>query len=299
MVAQNKKYTDYFFVFLIVLILLTNCCEFPRLSMVVPVYISEISPPEIRGSLLVFEELSIVFGIVVAFWITYGTRVIPNHWSWQLPFLLQILPGVLLGFGAILLPYSPRWLASKGHEDAALRSLAKLRALPDTDHRVRREWIDILAEARFQNAVMAERHPTLAGSSDKSSLIKLEFVSWTDCLRAGCLRRTHVGAGLMFFQQMVGINALIYYSPSLFATMGLNIDMQLIMSGVLNISQLVGVVSSLWTMDRFGRRKLLLAGSACMFFAHFIIAILVGKFSYDWTKHVTEVSGFPRPEKLS
>ncbi|KKY36430.1 putative mfs monosaccharide [Diaporthe ampelina] len=258
------------------------------LSMVVPVYISEISPPEIRGSLLVFEELSIVFGIVVAFWITYGTRVIPNHWSWQLPFLLQILPGILLGFGAILLPYSPRWLASKGHEDAALRSLAKLRALPDTDYRVRREWIDILAEARFQKAVMAERHPTLAGSSDKTSLVKLEIVSWTDCLRAGCLRRTHVGAGLMFFQQMVGINALIYYSPSLFATMGLNVDMQLIMSGVLNISQLVGVVSSLWTMDRFGRRKILLVGSACMFFAHLIIAILVGKFSYDWTKHVTE-----------
>lgn len=186
--------------------------------MVVPVYISEISPPEIRGSLLVFEELSIVFGIVVAFWITYGTRVIPNHWSWQLPFLLQILPGILLGFGAILLPYSPRWLASKGHEDAALRSLAKLRALPDTDHRVRAEWMDILAEARFQKAVMAERHPTLAGSSEKSNKIKLEIVSWTDCFRAGCLRRTHVGAGLMFFQQMVGINALIYYSPSLFVS---------------------------------------------------------------------------------
>jgi MFS family permease len=110
---------------------------------------------------------------------------------------------------------------------------------------------------------MAERHPTLAGNKDKSSLIKLEIVSWTDCFRAGCLRRTHVGAGLMFFQQMVGINALIYYSPSLFATMGLNIDMQLIMSGVLNVSQLVGVVSSLWTMDRFGRRKILLVGSAC------------------------------------
>lgn len=65
----------------------------------------------------------------------------------------------------------------------------------------------------------------------------------------------------MFFQQFVGINALIYYSPTLFQTMGLNYSMQLIMSGVLNVTQLVGVSSSLWTMDRFGRRPLLLWGS--------------------------------------
>ena len=65
----------------------------------------------------------------------------------------------------------------------------------------------------------------------------------------------------MFFQQFVGINALIYYSPTLFQTMGLNYSLQLIMSGVLNVTQLVGVSSSLWTMDRFGRRPLLLWGS--------------------------------------
>ena len=56
------------------------------LSMVAPLYISEISPPEIRGSLLVLEELSIVTGIVVAFWITYGTRYMTGEWSWRLPF---------------------------------------------------------------------------------------------------------------------------------------------------------------------------------------------------------------------
>lgn len=56
--------------------------------MVVPIYISEISPPEIRGSLLVFEELSIVVGIVVSFWIPFGTKDTQGHWSWQLPFLL-------------------------------------------------------------------------------------------------------------------------------------------------------------------------------------------------------------------
>ena len=67
--------------------------------------------------------------------------------------------------------------------------------------------------------------------------------------------------------------------------MGLNYDMQLAMSGVLNITQLVGVSTSIWTIDRFGRRPLLLWGSALMLFSHIVIAALVGKFSYDWPGH--------------
>ncbi|KAM6519017.1 hypothetical protein FALCPG4_012672 [Fusarium falciforme] len=259
-----------------------------QLSMVIPLYISEISPPEIRGTLLVFEELSIVAGIVIAFYITYGTRYISSHWSWQLPFLLQILPGLVLGFGAIFLPYSPRWLASKDREDEALSNLAKLRALPATDPRVQREWMEIIAEARFQTGILKERHPQLTQRTDISGRMRLEFVSWTDCLKPGCWRRTLVGAGIMFFQQFVGINALIYYSPTLFGTMGLDFNMQLTMSGVLNVTQLIGVLTSLWTLDRFGRRSILLLGSVLMLVAHVIIAALVGKFSDNWPSHKAE-----------
>ncbi|KAH9235828.1 hypothetical protein K456DRAFT_1748443 [Colletotrichum gloeosporioides 23] len=258
------------------------------LSMVVPVYISDISPPEIRGTLLVFEELSIVVGIVVAFWITYATKDIPNHWSWQCPFLIQIIPGVLLGIGAIFLPYSPRWLASKDRHEESLATLARLRGLPQEDPRVRREWIDIVAEARFQAMVLKERHPRLTASPAISDKIKLEVVSWTDCFKTGCWRRTHVGVGIQAWQQWVGINALIYYSPTLFATMGLDYNMQLLMSGALNCVQLMGVLSSLWTLDRFGRRNILLLGSVCMCLSHVVIAILVGKFSHDWPSYVTE-----------
>ncbi|KAI9722624.1 MAG: hypothetical protein M1812_001555 [Candelaria pacifica] len=257
------------------------------LSMVAPVYIAEISPPEIRGALLVLEEFSIVLGIVVAFWITYGTQYIGSEWAWRLPFLLQIIPGLVLGIGIVFLPFSPRWLASKGRDQEALQSLGKLRQLPTSDQRVRQEWYDIRAEVAFHKEVSVERHPDLQDRR-KSSRAKLEVVSWVDCFKRGCWRRTHVGIGLMFFQQFVGINALIYYSPTLFETMGLDHSMQLIMSGVLNITQLVGVSTSIWTMDRFGRLPLLLWGSLMMFISHFIIAILVGKFSDDWPSHRPE-----------
>ena len=104
------------------------------LSMVAPSYISEISPPEIRGKLLVLEEFSIVTGIGIAFWITNGTRFMHGEWSWRLPFLLQMVPAFVLGAGVYFLPFSPRWLMSKGRSDEALHSLTQLRRLPPSDN---------------------------------------------------------------------------------------------------------------------------------------------------------------------
>ncbi|KAL8950413.1 MAG: hypothetical protein Q9222_003551 [Ikaeria aurantiellina] len=254
------------------------------LSMVAPLYISEISPPEIRGALLVLEEFSIVAGICIAYYITYGTRVMNGEWSWRLPFLLQMIPSTVLGLGILFLPFSPRWLASKGRDDEALQSLGKLRQLPVTDQRVQQEWFDIRAEVAFHKQTNAIKHPNLQTKSTINS-VKLELMSWIDCFRRGCWRRTHIGIGLMFFQQFVGINALIYYSPTLFETMGLDYSMQLIMSGVLNVTQLVGVSTSIWTIDRFGRRPLLLWGSFFMTISHLIIAVFVGKYSKHWPDH--------------
>jgi MFS family permease len=159
------------------------------LSMVVPLYISEISPPEIRGTLLVLEELSIVTGIVIAFWTTYGTLHIPSEWSWRLPFVLQIIPGLVLGVGIIFLPFSPRWLCSKNRDDEALVALSKLRQLAPTDHRIQREWFDIRAEVALHTEISAERHPHLQERT-AGNRIKLEIVGWTDLFKSGCWRRT-------------------------------------------------------------------------------------------------------------
>ncbi|KAI1213732.1 general substrate transporter [Annulohypoxylon truncatum] len=257
------------------------------LAMVAPLYISEIAPPEIRGTLLVLQELSIVTAIVAAFYTTYGTRYIPSEWSWRLPFLIQMIPAFFLGAGVPFLPYSPRWLASKGRNEESLQVLCKLRGVPATDERVLREWFEIRSEVLYCKERSQETHPKLHDGS-LLNRFKLHIVDYTDCFRPGAWKRTHVGIGLMFFQQFGGVNALIYYSPTLFGTMGLDTQMQIDMSGVLNICQMIACFWSLWGMDRFGRRALLLGGATCMVIAHLIIAVLVGKYQTSWATHKTE-----------
>ena len=145
--------------------------------------------------------------IYPAFWITYGTYYWPSEWAWRLPFFLQIIPGLVLGIGIVFLPFSPRWLVYRGRDQEALENLAKLRRLPTDDSRVQLEWFDIRAEVTLQKEISAERHPHLQERT-RSNRIKLELASWTDLFKRGCWRRTMVGTGLMFFQQVRCIHSV-------------------------------------------------------------------------------------------
>lgn len=90
------------------------------LAMVCPLYLSEIAPPNIRGSLVALQQLSITFGIMSSFWINYGTQYIggtgvgQSQAAWRVPLALQCLPSIILATGTFFLPYSPRWLINQG-----------------------------------------------------------------------------------------------------------------------------------------------------------------------------------------
>ncbi|RAL63199.1 hypothetical protein DID88_004278 [Monilinia fructigena] len=236
---------------------------------------------EIRGTLLVVEELSIVVGIAIAFWITFGTRYLGGEWSWRLPFFIQIIPALFLGVGVYFLPFSPRWLSYKGRDGEALEALMNLRQLPGSDPRIQLEARQMHDEVSHIREIHLQKYENLMESISACSKIKLELALWRDCFSPESIKRTHIGVVIMFFQQFVGINALIYYSPTLFARLGLGSESQLIMSGTLDICQLFGVTSSLFTMDRFGRRPLLMLGSFFMTISHMIIAVMVRPISYD------------------
>lgn len=176
-------------------------------------------------------------GIVIAFWITFGTRYLGGEWGWRLPFFIQIIPALFLGVGVYFLPFSPRWLSSEGRDDEALEALTNLRQLPDSDSRIQQEIRQMRDEVSHIRDIHLQKHENLMNSTSISSKIKLELALWRDCFSPESIKRTHIGVLIMFFQQFVGINALIYYSPTLFARMGLGSESQLVMSGILNICQ--------------------------------------------------------------
>ena len=162
------------------------------------------------------ESISITGGVVIAFWITYGTRTIPSETAFRLPFGLQMVTATLLGTGIHFFPYSPRWLAMVNRRDDCIAALSKLRGLPSTDDRVQAEFHGVMAEASFQRLAQTKRHPGAKG-------LKLELLLWTDLFSRKLWRRTVVGLGVGFFQQFLGINAFIYYAPTLFQSVSLYI----------------------------------------------------------------------------
>ncbi|KAH8688995.1 hexose carrier protein [Talaromyces proteolyticus] len=250
------------------------------LAMGAPLYISEIAPANIRGTLLVLESVSITTGVVVAFWITFATRHMSGEAAFRLPFGLQMITATALGAGIHFFPYSPRWLALVNRLDDCRSSLAKLRGLPETDERIQAEYRGIVSEIQFQKLVMQKRHPGATG-------IKLELLSWLDLFNRRTWKRTAVGCGVAFFQQFSGINAFIYYAPTLFGSLGQSPEKSLILSGVFDILQLIAALVCSVIIDNAGRRFLAIAGGFGTSIAYIIIAVLSGLYADDWTAHIS------------
>ncbi|EYE90436.1 sugar porter family MFS transporter [Aspergillus ruber CBS 135680] len=246
------------------------------LAMGAPLYISEISPPNLRGTLLVLESICVVSGAVIAYWITFGTRLIGSEVSFRLPFGLQMVSATLLGLCIHFFPYSPRWLALVDRHDDCLKSLSKLRGLPQTDAKVQTEFRGIITEVKFQQLVEQRQYPGVTG-------IKREAVIWISLFNRRTWKRTAVGTGVTFFQQFVGINAFIYYAPTLFESIGQKGEMTLILSGVFNCLHLVTVIICFLIIDKVGRRPLAIFGGFAMGACYIIVAVLSALYGPDWT----------------
>lgn len=236
------------------------------------------------------SSVSITLGILVSYWLEYGTQFIggtrcaPNipytggtpsepafnpytdvgpdgctgqsEAAWRVPFALQILPAVILGVGMLFFPESPRFHLMRRNEDAALRSLARLRRVhPDSDC-LREEYLSIKAEVLFDDAIARDKFPGQSGWRLYLSQYKSLFNT------KPTLKRTAVGCITMFLQQFIGCNAMIYYAPTIFGQLGLKGNTtSLLATGVYGIVNTLSTLPAVFLIDKLGRRPLLMSGA--------------------------------------
>jgi len=262
------------------------------LSVSVPLLNAELAPAEVRGALVTLQQLSIEFGILVAFWIDYGTNYIggpgagQHQAAWRLPLGLQLVPCLILMAGIFLMPESPRWLVDRGRDDEALATLAKLRGLPDSHELVQLEFLEVRAQKIFDHETSVDKFPQYQDASFKSRFL-LDYYGYVSILRDwNIFRRVACGAVLMFFQQWNGINAVLYYAPTIFSDLSLSGNTtNLLATGVVGIVMFVGTFPTVAYLDRLGRKPVLIIGAICMAVCHTMLAILSGIYENSWPDH--------------
>lgn len=190
------------------------------------------------------QQFSIEFGIMISFWIDYGTNYIggtgdgQSDAAWLVPLCLQLFPAIVLFAGMIFMPFSPRWLVHHGREDEARRVLATLRGkgVSVDDEAIELEFLEIKAQSMFEKRSVQANFPHLTEQTAMNTF-KLQFVAIASLFKTmPMFRRVVVATVTMFFQQWTGINAVLYYAPTIFKNLGLSSNStSLLATGVVGI----------------------------------------------------------------
>lgn len=216
-------------------------------SMLAPMYIAEIAPSRIRGRLVSYNQMAIIFGMLVVYFVNWGIAlqgddawVIETGWRWM--FASECIPAALFFVLLLTVPESPRWLVLKDRDEAALTVLGRFNA-PDRARQV-----------------LDEIKVSLAAKSEP-------LFKYGGVLIA-------VGILLSVFQQFVGINVVLYYAPFIFQNMGATTDAALLQTVLVGAANLGFTLVAILTVDRLGRRPLMITGALVMAAAMFTLGSL-------------------------
>ncbi|MDZ5076427.1 sugar porter family MFS transporter [Nesterenkonia sp. HG001] len=203
-------------------------------AVTLPVYLSEISPARIRGKVTAFYALAIVSGQFIGFII--GLSFAPmESWRWMLG--LSVIPSILFAVGLAFIWETPRWLVKKGREDEALKILLYDRT-PDE------------AERELMEIHLIQKEEEAAGAQNLKALLQ----PWVKPI-------LFVGLGLAIFQQIMGINTIIYYAPTTLQNVGFSDQAAIASNLIIGVMNVLAIWLALTYADRWGRKPLLIAGA--------------------------------------
>lgn len=203
-------------------------------SVVAPMYIAEISPPQFRGRLVAITQFNIVFGILAAYMSNYGVALADlGQEEWRVMFGIEALPAAVFFALMFLNPRSPRWLVARGRSAEAAAVLEKVGAAD-----VRKELREI------------EESLASMGARAMESVFQWKY-----------RRPVLLAVAISTFNQLSGINALMYYAPHIFRMAGAETDASLAQAVVVGCTNLVFTMAAMLVIDKIGRRKIMVVGS--------------------------------------
>ncbi|GMN50921.1 hypothetical protein TIFTF001_020073 [Ficus carica] len=223
----------------------------------VPLYLSEMAPYKYRGALNIGFQLSITIGILVANILNYFFAKIKGGWGWRLSLGGAMVPAIIIMVGSLVLPDTPNSLIERGRKDEARSKLQKIRGIEDVDE----EFDDLVTASDASKQV---EHP------------------WTRLLERKY--RPHLSMAILipFFQQLTGINVIMFYAPVLFNTIGFGDDASLMSAVITGIVNVGATLVSIYGVDKWGRRFLFLEGGVQMLICQAVVAAAIGaKFGVD------------------
>ncbi len=210
-------------------------------SMTAPMYIAELSPPAVRGRLVSYYQLAVVIGILIVFFVNYfiaesGSRQWVDEAGWRWMFASESIPAAMFFTLLFFAPESPRWLVMKNRITEAFRILESIR-----NNKAERELKEIRDSLAFEK-----------GSAK------------TGIFQKGIFRIVLIGILLSFFQQVTGINVIMYYGTEIFKGMGSGINAALFQTILVGAVNLIFTIAAIKTIDKFGRKPITIIGCSGM-----------------------------------
>lgn len=232
-------------------------------SSVAPVYGSELSPRRIRGLIGGMFQLSVTLGILIMFYICFGCSHINGVGSFRLAWGLQIVPGLILAVGLFFIPESPRWLAKQGHWEDAEKIIAGVNGKNSTTDP------DVLIEVQeIKEQLLVEEN--------------VKGFTYANLFSKKYLLRTVTAVFAQIWQQLTGMNVMMYYIVYTFKMAGMSGNANLVSSSIQYVLNFAVTLCALLIMDKVGRRPLLLGGAFFMALWQFTVAGVMGANSVPW-----------------